>query len=86
MRHSLSFALFWFFVALATVLLAPYVGINIITTPPSSFEPLNSSPASLANDAETHINAVSQDEQLEEHPPQLSPPETLQEIEGLLQE
>lgn len=84
MKHSLSSAIFWVFVALAAVLLAPYAGIHIITSPAPPLEAIDVTPATffLEQDSDAESEQATQDDK----PPPFSPPGSLQEIEGLLEE
>jgi hypothetical protein len=74
--------IFWFCVAVAVLLLAPYAGVHIISTPPPAVEPIDLTSTTVSHGAEAQGEVAVQDEQ----PAPFNPPESLQDIEGLLEE
>ena len=81
-KRSGSTLLFWICVALAALLLAPYAGIHIITTPPLPTESVDTTSATIAHEADTQDEMEPPEEPLTPS----NPSESLQEIEGLLAE
>ena len=82
MKISDSNPLLWIFLALAAVLLAPYAGIHIITSPAPPFEPINTTSATGSLEPDGQDEAP----QLGNQPTQFDQTESLQDIEGLLEE
>ncbi len=82
MKLSFINLLYWIVVALAILLLAPYAGVHIVSRAPTPYEPVDSS-AAPQRVTDTQDEADSQEEQPATY---YNPPESLQDIEGLLAE